>query len=43
MESKSAVNVLIGNVAEQIFIGRNTQSRCATAPLDLKCAIGFDF
>jgi hypothetical protein len=43
MESKPAVDILIINVGEQIFIGRNTQCRRAAAPLDLKCAIGFDF
>ena len=43
VQSEPMVNVLIVDVAEQIFIGGDAERRRTAAPLDLKSAIGLDF
>src|SRR5882672_3613188 len=43
VEPEPMVNVLIVDVAQKIFIGRDAERRRTAAPLDLKSAVGLNF
>ena len=43
MQPEAMIAVLIVDVAEKIFIGRDTERGSTAAPLDLKAAVRFDF